>query len=748
MSSSARDSALRRLANTGVVRLERIFSPAGIPLVRKSKGGAFTTSIAVRGGAGCGKTTLALALALSLADASEGAVLHLTTELDPVEVALKAEQLGLSPEAIQPWGTTGAPARVYATHLSLGETEEEPDAPAARKFGALQYAWDLLHADGQGATPRMDEKVRVLVIDAFAAPQPEESQDTLRRDMVALVQALESEGISTLLVEETLGDAPSFLPFVVDIVFELAWVAGADTGELTRRLRCTKCRHAVARPGPHDYGLEDGKLSVWPDVLLAVAPDAKVRIPEPLRLAHLIDDSSNRCAVLTNGGVLPAPTDGAGHRVEKVVSCTPGAHVVDVACGTLATISDRVRPVRLQWTDDMGISALGWMLVRLLHEGANVVVLHEPHRLIQRAHDTPSVMRLIDALRGLGAIVVLSASDADLRLFSGMSDLPGLSVTRSHVRRLQDSPYRTAAWRFGIEAMIDALSVPLHEKSGAPAATENKHRSELLDLLPAVRSWQPTATNERAVRMHNRLHGLTSSAAYSDVVALLLRLLGQRLPAVNSNHPTTPWVHLLTGYTAHAYHKPYREGLAPASMQNLLWAALAATQAGNRQAIRVLEGTTPLEAALAHNMRLQAIAAWEGLEAVRSALSPGGQALVPDQQRHVWEAFLGANQKDLPLLPKAHDELRILAKKNGSMPILDRADMAFNLGLSAVQLGHTSEAARHFASALHLNPMLEGALTTDGPSECPAAAGEAVSQATPQRCCSSTPSGLRRTDVF
>jgi len=85
----------RRLTELPVHHLEYVFSPPGLPLPVKGDTEIGTTSILVRGGAGTGKTTFALALAHAVAKANSGLVLYLTTEFSPVEITFKATLIGL-----------------------------------------------------------------------------------------------------------------------------------------------------------------------------------------------------------------------------------------------------------------------------------------------------------------------------------------------------------------------------------------------------------------------------------------------------------------------------------------------------------------------------------------------------------------------------------------------------------------------------------------------------------------------------
>lgn len=96
----------------------------------------------------------------------------------------------------------------------------------------------------------------------------DETTGPTRSDTAAFLQALETRGISTVIVEESAPKQVSWLPFVVDLVFELQFNITEDTRKLVRQLVCRKSRYTPAFAGPHEYDLdEDFVPSVWPDPL-------------------------------------------------------------------------------------------------------------------------------------------------------------------------------------------------------------------------------------------------------------------------------------------------------------------------------------------------------------------------------------------------------------------------------------------------------------------------------------------------
>ena len=105
-----------------------VFAPLGLRLVEKSEGGQPTTSVLIRGAAGTGKTTLALAIAHAIAKASNGIVLYVATEASLADVVYKTAILG--------FGDTGVVAYDPVVPLPAGSVAvkhlvvERPEAGA------------------------------------------------------------------------------------------------------------------------------------------------------------------------------------------------------------------------------------------------------------------------------------------------------------------------------------------------------------------------------------------------------------------------------------------------------------------------------------------------------------------------------------------------------------------------------------------------------------------------------------------
>jgi hypothetical protein len=107
------------------------------------------------------------------------------------------------------------------------------------------------------------------VIDALSLSEP--STRSARPDLVTLLHALEGRGVSVVIVEESLAPT-SFVPFVADIVFQLAFREDANAGQLARSVSCTKSRYATARSGTHVVDLERGRAVMRSAALAAHSP--------------------------------------------------------------------------------------------------------------------------------------------------------------------------------------------------------------------------------------------------------------------------------------------------------------------------------------------------------------------------------------------------------------------------------------------------------------------------------------------
>lgn len=396
------------ITKLGVGHLEHVFLPPGLPLPFKGKEDVGTTSVLVRGGAGVGKTTLALALAHSIADASSGAVLYLTTEFSPVEIAFKASMLGLPEDAVRPWpGSEPVPAgAILVEHLAntapAEASEEEPSSDSNRnRRRSLEAVWNLLHPEEEVAAARA---VRAVVIDALTLLEPQANERALRAELIDFVQALEGEGRSVVLVEELGHGTPAWSAFVVDLVLELAMTPHPRTGELQRKLTLSKCRYAISIPGPHDYGLEGGRPTVWPDLLRVVAGRKEshgLRLAKPPRLALPIGVRGKWQRLESRVGVFE------GDHIDLIdsIESTPGVVAVHIYCGPVVRLSP-VNGGVLELSEAESPHAIGWTLQTPALAHVNTCIFENLESLVLRAGED-TVIHLLEALAQLGYLVVV-----------------------------------------------------------------------------------------------------------------------------------------------------------------------------------------------------------------------------------------------------------------------------------------------------------------------------------------------------
>jgi KaiC/GvpD/RAD55 family RecA-like ATPase len=238
----------RSIVDLPVAGLDQLFFPRGVLLVDKGAPEP-TTSIAVLGDTGAGKTTLAVALAHAVARELDGVALYVTTELASTELAYKAAFLGL--EQVRVLRIESAldaqVGDILAQHLAL--VDSEPSCASGAEARALQAALNIAGAGGASLP------TRCVVIDAFPFQASSSEPARHRDEVVGLVQTLEGRGVSVVVVQEA-GSSNDYLPHVADIVLEARLEREPGTGEFARRVACRKSRYTRSLPGSHVWGTE------------------------------------------------------------------------------------------------------------------------------------------------------------------------------------------------------------------------------------------------------------------------------------------------------------------------------------------------------------------------------------------------------------------------------------------------------------------------------------------------------------
>lgn len=698
-----------RLTDLPVRHLEHVFSPPGLPLPAKGESDQGTTSILVRGGAGTGKTTFALALAHAIAKAGNGLVLYLTTEFSPVEIAFKATLIGLPEEVVDVWpGAEGLPSGgVVVEHLSAVRNGRPVLSSAERKRGVIDAVWGLLHPEPEeGDARRPPLPVRSVVIDALTLPEPGEHDGALRADLVAFVQALESEGVSVVLVEELAPGAAAWSSFVVDAVFELAFHPDAETGDLRRKLIVSKSRYAISIPGPHDYGLQNGVPSVWPDIFRVVTlaressgPPLFRAVPPRLVVPMSVEDVWS----WLDASIILSPFDKTLSKALHVLRSTPGSKEMIITCGASTVIATASQ--NLTVSEDDGIHAIGWGILSNVEKAeANECVFQDIERFLSHSGSTARVIRLLEALTWMGFMVCVHSPAAAIAPLYPVADLVWDGKRR--MARLPKHPQRSLARR--------CLRVPWLEES-APATrfitgidevreetVLRERRKDLDDLI--------VTASETSATMHDWL-SLTTAREHSGTKMPKEDL--SRLKQARGKHShRAAWLALQAGADWHAARAALAavESETPDPSLLLLWKAICASLAQNRAAMDELDSLlgSPDEALILDPL-LRGLGATDQLDEADRIITDIGarHALTPWQIERLHAEVRLDSEVDTALKDAASRLLSLTADE--TLPLIDRAEIWHNLGVARDRLDDRSGALAAFEQASKLNPFLDAA---------------------------------------
>lgn len=408
---------MKQITPERVQHLEYIFSPPGLPMVARQEGVAETASVLVRGGPGTGKTTLAMALAMSLAREQKGRVLYLGTEISPADPRQKAADFGIPVKRIAPVDEARGTEELLLDHLRP-IPGVFPAAPEARMAASMERLWEVV------TRPLAGKPIRAAVIDAFALLQTRSRPD-MRAKVMDFITGLESRGISLILVEESPPPKEDYLSYLVDLVFEVGWGTDPDTGKRYRELSCLKSRYVEARPGPFEYGRDDGgEVTVWPPI--SMVPVGEL-------------------------GVEKSPALIAGGMGTALFVLRPGSQI-DGGLGSGGAFNNVVwrlawlRGVQAQHHAEWGPDRLGWTLAEGAGESSAILVLVGYAELVRRRRFAASFP---EAIRRLGAEGVSSlfrdgcgsaeAADLDLNK-DGTGRFGGHTPSAGHIANLVGLP--------------------------------------------------------------------------------------------------------------------------------------------------------------------------------------------------------------------------------------------------------------------------------------------------------------------
>ncbi|WP_437962450.1 tetratricopeptide repeat protein (plasmid) [Sorangium sp. So ce119] len=691
--------------------LEHIFLPAGMLLVAKSASKPETTTVLVRGGAGTGKTTLAVAIAHAIAREQAGVVLFLTTEFVPTELVYKAKVLELPDGIIMAFRSPAGepkPGAILAEHLLRTEAGAKVETSAQRKRAALQavaevlsYPTGVLSAELPAGLP-----VRAVVIDAFGLPETggEDEERALRSDLVALMQALEREGVSTIVVEEaTTTGADPWLPFVTDIVFELELAADSDTGALLRKLKCPKSRYKPALPGPHDYGLQEGKPCVWPDVLLGggglAQISSSVESAPPLFFPLAATREYVKCPP---GTVLLSHRDKDALVVDAFLN-TPGIRVAAVYFGPQSIVSPPEGP-DLRIPEAAGPLSIAWTLLRLYSSGAiNAVFLQEPDYFLERVRYRIGTVHMIAMLRAAGLLVCVHGRSRTLQPFASVADYSGETFMRRDLhRRAPARRYRRAARWF------PAIS-PKRASNDAQPRTSWAHAiQEILEGHAAPRHIMDTMfDNVPSVASPRQKIGWATACYLLGQDAQAEMLLRDAI-----EHGDGALVASAALYMATLGDELVAAQFCFASESALLreiWCALCAVYGSNDAALGMLSPIVRRRASFSLFM-LWALSSRRRIEEADHFL----QAFV--QQHKILPAWLVSRaESEIRLDSGVRDSIsegiqRLSALgDDATIPAIPRAEVFFNLGMARERTNELRGAIEAYERALALNPLLEAA---------------------------------------
>lgn len=701
--------AFLRISDFAFAGLSHVFTPPGMPLVEKSVGVPPTTSVLVRGAAGTGKSTLALAVAHAIARASNGMVLYLVTEASLSDVAYKAELLALpAPVAFSP-DTTYEPGAIGVTHLVLEHEEAAGESTAAVQRRALDTIEELL----EKRSPTVTAPVRAIVIDGFGLPEANDGQGPTRSDLIGFIQGLEDQGISPVLIEET-GDAHSpLLTFAVDVVFAIAFDRNADTGELMRQLVVSKSRYSDSSPGPHDAVLADGKPALWPrTTTLDFGPErSPVGFFMPL-LATAAKNAPARVVAINRGALILALYDKDHQATTRAFRAIPSVNELTLDCGPVSHIArdGLTRPI----LSSHGPAALLWALHEALADGTiNAILIYKLEHLLARPRFAAFIPELLDQLTRRGFLVCVHGKSGGL---APVDDIARFTGPTGHHQLGDSISVRSRKFRAASTWSQPLMTIerPV-ESSGLDVI-----RTELIKANEKLRSGDFAAA---AHCIENQLSPTQTPAGLRLRVEQLLLLdrLGKARTASSSFSRLTSqdnnalaalgWALEETGNYGEACQVALkgidRDDVAPeiALLWNCLWLRFTRTPVHTSVLFPDSAEPPPLQArAIAH------------AAAAREEILIADELLTHAAERAGMGKLTERLLADARMESTNLDHWRDAAKRydtilqQSDLSPLDHADILFNRGHIHERFDERDAAIAKYQEALRVNPLLEPAL--------------------------------------
>jgi KaiC/GvpD/RAD55 family RecA-like ATPase len=682
----------RSVTDLPVRGLELLFAPPGLPLVDKGANQP-TTSVLLYGDAGAGKTTLAIALAHAIARSGGGTALYLTTELAPTELSHKRELLGLAEVPVVGWedAAIAPPGALVAGHLAL----IDPSGTHSVRERALQAIWNFV-----AEAPEKTAGVRCVVIDAF--PLFEVGEST-RDAIVSLLQALESRGISVVLIQEADGNS-DYLPFVADIVFELRFVEDRDTGELVRKLGCRKSRYVRSLVGPHDTGLDLGAVAVWPDPL-AVAMHyrpALRRLKKPAR-TFLPLEVENQFVVFQRGGIVLSTVDAPDGTLQSILS-TPGVAALSVVIGPITRVTDAKRTILVpEWE---GAYSVGWAINTLAEQtAANVVIVGGlGGRRHTRFH--ASFERVLEALRLRGMLICVHDTHENLRQLEALADCSAKQFRNGHgfpkLYRRSPAALLALASRPASPSFHPANDiVDQAVEKVLKLSEEGEPFAEMEDVLDAASHPTGTLGGAELARLALAYHALGLESKAIALVAVASKdLAAWPFAAIASFILGDVWT-----AARGVIQAPNLE--AHAGLREIVWAGLASIYARNDEAlgelIPAVEHVPWLFDMAAYALAIRS--RWNEVDAVVETVGGQRQASAYVRAWYTATTRLASNES----VNEARTRLMELSTHEDQPP-LHRAFVFHNLGVAWMRTGDMERAREAWRRALEIHPRLEIAI--------------------------------------
>ncbi|MEP7124145.1 MAG: ATPase domain-containing protein [Byssovorax sp.] len=690
-----------------ITGLEYVFVPPGLPLITKTVDAPATTSILIRGGAGAGKTTLAVALAHAIAREQKGVALYLTTEFVATELTYKAKTLKLPEGSVASWQSPKehAVGTLLAEHLLRTKAGADVKTVAGRKRAAIDAVWELLARDKDEPSAEMQAgpPVRAVVIDAFGLPEIENDDEALRNELLGLVQTLELAGITTILIEEAGTRGEAWLPFVVDLVFELELWPDPDTGELSRRLKCPKNRYGRAIPGPHDYGMDNDSPSVWPDLISVGGTHTSLinqgNLPPAIFFPTLTENQYVVCSV---GTIILSEYDKENPLVAAFLE-TPGLRVAAVNCGPL-TRTRMPDGSLANVPENEGPYALAWLLLRAYRAGKiNSVLFQEFEFYLSRPRLRVGALRMLEMVRTAGLSICLNGRAAELA--------PATSVSQYLLNGKM-----AAAIRRSLPAHRPCLSVLWLAEMQENARADG---SDSLEWSPHLHMIRGTLTPSDILSMVDRAFvsdpnrsGIDALFRYASILHLLgasgraNSLIAQIQPTDRSSVVARIRIYLLMGNDMTAANECISMGNKFPGIYREAWPELSAIYAQNKFAIERLAALTHPQA---HSVAalLRALAAGEQFERAAQVVD----ARAAQFEFPAW--FVARLKADAYLEASSSEALQVALKAlsllvaDTTIPPVHRAEIFYNLGVARMRLGDDNGAEDAYKQALASNPHLD-----------------------------------------